>query len=195
MTLQRRLSIFTFALLLLLTTVGAVGVAIIVYIQPALASRKTIFFGDYGFDDAVMILCSLTCTAVVITVVLALLTRRGIMRRLRQFQLPPGADASVLISNAGDELDYAAQRLNELSEAVAQMRANQRSEDEVLAAKRFADNIVQSMSDILIVTDPALRIVTVNQAACRLLEYSEIELVGRPIEDVFKQESITLAPP
>jgi PAS domain S-box-containing protein len=51
------------------------------------------------------------------------------------------------------------------------------------------------MSDVLIVTDPNLRIVKVNQAACMLLETSEIELVGKPIEEIFKQESITLAPP
>ena len=63
------------------------------------------------------------------------------------------------------------------------------------AAKRFADNIVQSMSDVVIVTDPDLKIVTVNQAACALLEYSELQLVGKQIEEVFKEESIAIAPP
>src|SRR4051812_38461479 len=183
MTLHRRLSIFTFSLLLLLTTVGATGVAILLFIRPVLlANQNVVVFGGLGLDDALMLLSSLTSTAVVITVILALLTRRAISKRLRQFQLAPGADASLLKNNVGDELDYAAERLNELSSVVAQLRAAQRSDDEVLAAKRFADNIVQSMSDILIVTDPSLKIVTVNQAARTLLEYSEIELVGKPIE-------------
>src|SRR4051794_27171785 len=190
MTLHRRLSIFSFALLLLLTTVGAAGIAILDSIRPALTGQKVL--GSIGVDDALMILMSLTSTAVFITVTLALLTRRAITKRMKQFQIPPGADATVLKNDAGDELDYAAQRLSELTALVAQLRAKERSDDEVLAAKRFADDIVKSMSDVVIVTDPNLRIVTVNQAACALLEYPEIELVGRPIEDLFKHESLAL---
>ena len=44
-------------------------------------------------------------------------------------------------------------------------------------------------------TDPDLKIVTVNQAACELLEYRELELIGRPVQTLFKQEPYTLAPP
>ena len=193
MTLSRRLSIFTFALLLLLTTVGAAAIGIIDCVRPAMSGYKV--FADYGLDDALMLMSSLTCAAVVITVSLALLMRRAIAKRLQQFQLPPGADATLLSNSAGDELDYAAQRLTELTALVAQLRAKERSDDQVIAAKRFADNIVKSMSDVVIVTDPNLRIVTVNHAACVLLEYSEIELVGRQIEEFFKHESLALAPP
>ncbi len=193
MTLRRRISIFTFALPLLLTLVGAAGVEILVMIRPAMAGKKIL--GAYGIDDALKLLSGLTTMAVIVTTVLALLTRRAITTRLRQFQLPPGADATILKSNANDELDYAAQRLNELTTLAAQLRAKERSDDEVRAAKRFADNIVQSMSDVVIVTDPDLKIVTVNQAACALLEYSELQLVGKQIEEVFKEESIAIAPP
>src|SRR4051794_8329546 len=104
MTLRRRLSIFTFALLLLLTTVGAAGVAIIDSIRPAMAHVQ--IFAGFGLDDALMLLTSLTCTAVVITVIMAILVRRAITQRLGQFQLPPGADATKLSDEAGDELDY-----------------------------------------------------------------------------------------
>src|SRR5947208_16868637 len=98
MTLRRRLSIFTFALLLLLTTVGAAGVGILDSIRPAMRNIKV--FGDYGLDDALMLLTSLTSTAVVITVIMALLIRRTITQRLGQSQLPPGADAPKLKNNA-----------------------------------------------------------------------------------------------
>ena len=125
---------------------------------------------------------------------MGLILRRGVTKRLTQFQLPPGADATGLKMNAGDELDYAAERLSELTALVAQLRAKERSEDDLVAAKRFADNIVQSMSDVLIVTDPDLQIVTVNQAACALLEYPEIQLVGKSIEAVFKSQSIAVGP-
>src|SRR5204863_10191552 len=132
MTLSRRLSIFTFALLLLLTTVGAAAIGIIDCVRPAMAGYKV--FADYGLDDALMLMSSLTCAAVVITVSLALLMRRAIAKRLQQFQLPPGADATVLSNSAGDELDYAAQRLTELTALVAQLRAKERSDDQVIAA-------------------------------------------------------------
>src|SRR5690606_33172845 len=55
-------------------------------------------------------------------------------------------------------------------------------------------NIVKSMFDIVIVTDPDLRIVTVNRAACDLLEYSEIELIGKHIGEIFKEEPLTIRP-
>lgn len=164
MTLRRRLSIFTFALLMLLITVGAAGIGIVFSIRPVLGQIKIV--GAYGVDDALTLLMGLTSTSVMLTVFMGLILRRGVTKRLTQFQLPPGADATGLKMNAGDELDYAAERLSELTALVAQLRAKERSEDDLVAAKRFADNIVQSMSDVLIVTDPDLQIVTVNQAAC-----------------------------
>jgi PAS domain S-box-containing protein len=193
MTLRRRLSIFSVALLLLLTTVGATGVGIVFVIRPAVKETKIV--GAYGVDDALMLLTGLSSLSVIITVFLALIMRRSVTKRLTQFQIAPGADSTKLKNNTGDELDYAAERLNELTSLVAQLRTKERSEDELVSAKRFADNIVQSMSDVLIVTDPDLQIVTVNQAACALLEYSEIQLVGKSIEEVFKSQSIAVGPP
>src|SRR5205085_4451526 len=92
-------------------------------------------------------------------------------------------------------LDRAAAQLNELTAALSALRSKQRTEDEVVAAKRFTDNIIQSMHDVLIVTDSSLKIIAVNHAACALLEYSELELIGRPIEELFKDQSYGTGPP
>src|SRR5207248_9971586 len=73
--------------------------------------------------------------------------------------------------------------------------AKQVREDELLAAKRYADNVIKSMFDVLVVTDPELRIQTANKAACELLEYTELELVGKPVEMLFKEEPTLLGPP
>jgi PAS domain S-box-containing protein len=195
MTFKRRLSILSVLLVFLLCTVGTAGIVVLLSLRPLLAGQKVLLFEHFGLDDLLNLLSCITSAAVLMSIAISLVMRRLIMRRIRQFQLAPGAAATSLNAQTGDELDYAAQQLNELTGVVAQLRAKERSEDEVSAAQRFTENIVQSMFDVLIVTDPDLRIVNVNQAACALLEYSELELIGRQIEEVFKEESITIAPP
>ncbi len=195
MTFKRRLSILSVLLVFLLCTVGTAGIVVLLSLRPLMAGQKVLLFEHFGLDDLLNLLSCVTSAAVLMSIAVSLVMRRLIMRRIRQFQLAPGAGPTSLNAQTGDELDYAAQQLNELTGVVAQLRAKERSEDEVAAAQRFTENIVQSMFDVLIVTDPDLRIVNVNQAACALLEYSELELIGRQIEEVFKEESITIAPP
>ncbi|HEX3357761.1 MAG TPA: histidine kinase dimerization/phospho-acceptor domain-containing protein, partial [Tepidisphaeraceae bacterium] len=195
MTFKRRISILSILLVFLLCAVGTAGMVVLLSLRPLLAGKQVLLFERLRMDDLLNLLSCITSAAVLMSIAISLVMRRLIMRRIRQFQLAPGAAPTSLNAQTGDELDYAAQQLNELTSAVAMLRAKERSEDEVTAAQRFTENIVQSMFDVLIVTDPDLRIVSVNQAACALLEYSELELIGRQIEEVFKEESITLAPP
>jgi two-component system cell cycle sensor histidine kinase/response regulator CckA len=49
----------------------------------------------------------------------------------------------------------------------------------------FLNNILASMIDAIIVSDPNLTIRTVNQAACEILSFREQELVGKPVEVIF----------
>src|SRR5204862_7057711 len=112
-------------------------------------------------------------------------------------------DVESLISGSGEpiritaatDLDQVAAQFNELHSRVLALEARQVNEEELIAAKRYADNVINSMFDVLIVTDPELRILTVNKAACDLLEYTELELVGRPVETLFKEEPIFVGPP
>ncbi|HEX8522906.1 MAG TPA: ATP-binding protein [Tepidisphaeraceae bacterium] len=123
---------------------------------------------------------------------------RAVSRRLYHFTEDAEAAATGMhkgaIGSYGDEFDAPASSVNRLKEHLENLQARQISEEELLAAKRYADNIIHSMFDILIVTDPDLRIQTVNKAACESLEYSQLELVGRPIEELFKQEPMMLGP-
>ncbi len=51
-------------------------------------------------------------------------------------------------------------------------------------AQEYVDNILRSMGESLLVTDPELRIRRVNPSALRLLGYTEGQLIGRPASDV-----------
>jgi two-component system, NtrC family, sensor kinase len=51
-------------------------------------------------------------------------------------------------------------------------------------AQEYVDNILRSMSESLLVTDPELRIRRVNPSALRMLGYTEDQLIGRPVGDV-----------
>ncbi|MGB7157196.1 MAG: ATP-binding protein, partial [Tepidisphaeraceae bacterium] len=184
MTLRRRLSTLSFFAVLTIGTVGAVGVAVLLALRPALVDKRVRLLGEYGVDEAIIALTGLTLLAAAVSLANALRVRRAISKRLGSFHLPLGSAAT----NLDDELDGIAQQFNDLTAALALLRARQRSEDEVLAAKRFTDNIIQSMFDVLIVTDPELRIVSLNKAACALLEYTELELLGKSIEEVFREE-------
>ncbi len=94
-----------------------------------------------------------------------------------------------------DELDEVASVVNELAAKNKALLEKQVSEHQLLAARRFADNIVRSMYDILVVTDTDFNIVTANKAACDLLEYKELELIGKPIDMLFRSESVLQGPP
>ncbi|MGH7214622.1 MAG: histidine kinase dimerization/phospho-acceptor domain-containing protein, partial [Tepidisphaeraceae bacterium] len=137
----------------------------------------------------------LTPIALALAVGSGMVLGRSISKRLAQFSMRVGQGGGELRADVGDELDSVAGTVNELRQMVKQLRGKQVSEEQLLAAKRFADNIIHSMFDILIVADPELNIVTVNKAACELLEYTELELVGRSIQELFREESYALSPP
>jgi len=59
-----------------------------------------------------------------------------------------------------------------------------------LVSKNYVDNIIRSMTDTLVVTDPEGRIRTANRATLDLLEYSEQELIGKPLCILFKEDRL-----
>jgi PAS domain S-box-containing protein len=52
-------------------------------------------------------------------------------------------------------------------------------------SKAYVDNILESMSELLIVADPQLQIQLVNRAALEQLEFTSQELVGQPLAMLF----------
>ncbi|MCG2661404.1 MAG: PAS domain S-box protein [Kiritimatiellae bacterium] len=63
-----------------------------------------------------------------------------------------------------------------------------RTQEEVVAARDYTDNIIKSMIDTLIVVDPDVKIKTINQATSDLLGYSEDELIGKSVATIFAEE-------
>ncbi len=56
-------------------------------------------------------------------------------------------------------------------------------------SRDYVDSVLRSMNECLIVMSLDRKIVTVNKAACRLLEYDEDKLVGLSFDDVIAGES------
>lgn len=64
--------------------------------------------------------------------------------------------------------------------------------EELEEAKSYVNNLVKSMSDILIVVDPNAKIKVINKAAYNLLGYRKNELIGKPVNSIFAEpEQIT----
>src|SRR5438093_552277 len=203
MTIKRRIVVLPLLAMIVMATIGVIGVAALLG-QRGLSNGAVAGTGGVteialllplGANRAIGLLGGLTIAGCAAILLGTLLVRRSVTKRLAGFRLALGSAPTSIPDRTGDELDRAANQLNELTAAVNALRAKQRSEDEVLAAKRFTDNIIQSMFDVLIVTDPDLHIVAVNKAACALLEYTELELVGRPIVELFKEEAYSLNAP
>ena len=57
-----------------------------------------------------------------------------------------------------------------------------------VVSKDYVDNIIKSMIDTLIVTNPDATIRDVNQATMNLLGYSESELIGKPVGILFAED-------
>ena len=78
----------------------------------------------------------------------------------------------------GDELEHLGESFNSMTERL------QETQGEIIAALEYADNIIGSMNDAIIVISTDGRIARVNVAAARLLDYDEAELVGEHIDKI-----------
>ena len=74
-----------------------------------------------------------------------------------------------------------------LGAAINQMAAELRKKT---VSKDYVDNIIHSMREMLIVADVNLRIRLVNPAACSELGYAAVDLVDRPLQDLFAVEDL-----
>ncbi len=63
-----------------------------------------------------------------------------------------------------------------------------------VVSKDYVDNIISSMIDTLIVTNPDATIRNVNNATMNLLGYSESELIGKPVGMLFAEDPNTRVP-
>jgi PAS domain S-box-containing protein len=59
--------------------------------------------------------------------------------------------------------------------------------EELRKANQYLEGIIENMGEALLVLDPDGRIKSANPAACRMLDYSEQDLKGMSIGDVFEE--------
>jgi rsbT co-antagonist protein RsbR len=81
----------------------------------------------------------------------------------------------VAVGDAGTIFDAFGSGLNMLAEELAASTVS----------KEYVNNIIESMSDMLVVTDRDARIRTVNQSACDLLGHPREALLSRPFDTFF----------
>lgn len=63
-----------------------------------------------------------------------------------------------------------------------------RAQDEVAVAREYADNIIKSMIDALVIVDSDAKIKTLNPATLKMLGYREKELIGKPVGVILEEE-------
>lgn len=101
----------------------------------------------------------------------------GMLRRAAQEVGRGRLDTRVAVGGR-DEIGILGQALNQMA-ADLQERTVSRS---------YLENILRSMRDMLIVTDAEARICRLNPAACGELGCDPLDLIGRPLWDLFRAE-------
>jgi PAS domain S-box-containing protein len=59
---------------------------------------------------------------------------------------------------------------------------------ETTVSKKYMDSIINSMTDVLIVLDPQMKIKTINQAVQEMLEYEADEILGKSVDLLFLKQ-------
>lgn len=94
-----------------------------------------------------------------------------------------GGDLDVRVEvETKDEIGDIAVSFNKMASDLKKTR------EEITSAKEYTDNIVNSMTNSLIVVSPEGKIQYVNPATCSLLGYEENEIIGQPIDTIFAEE-------
>ena len=137
-----------------------------------------LFFHSQKMLAAVLVL------AIAATLLAAVLTTRALIRPIEELVegtrlLADGVLDHQVPVRSNDDIGLLARSFNEMA------RQLKISRHEILTAKSYADNIIRSMTNLLVVVDRKLVIQRVNKAVCDLLEYPEAGLTGLPLATLF----------
>ena len=109
-------------------------------------------------------------------------------RKISQYQITAEARLKELLAvlDALSRLDYSKRaeigsKSDVFNKLASRMNVLGKELEASTVSANFLDNIVQSMSECLVVTDPGGRITMVNRSTLETLGYSEGELLGKPI--------------
>ncbi|VAV84647.1 hypothetical protein MNBD_DELTA01-1854 [hydrothermal vent metagenome] len=114
-----------------------------------------------------------------LTILISISMLRGVLSSLQK--LKEGTDA---ISSGNLEYRISIKSKDELGLMADSFNRMTQTLQKSTVSHNYVDNILHSISDVLIVTSDLGKIKTVNPAACALLGYVEKELQGMPIEEI-----------
>lgn len=113
---------------------------------------------------------------------------RSISRRVNQLkdatrEISKGKLDTQISIRSNDEIGELATAFNLMTSNLRQSRV------EILAAKNFVDNIIGSMTELLIVTDVGGNVTRMNDAAATMLGYGADALIGTDIESILARRA------
>lgn len=129
----------------------------------------------------------MTVVAATAAVLLGLTISRSIGRRLAMLQeaamkMGRGQLGTRVPVRSRDEIGMLANSLNGMAADL----------EERTVSRNYLNNVIRSMREMLIVTDPGLRIRQMNPAVCDELGFATEELIGRPLADILDSNDIGL---
>ncbi len=138
----------------------------------------------------VIIVVALVVAFIMISKLQQTVTKPILLLRQTTEKIAKGNFSAKAEIKSKDEIGFLAESFNMMTNKLLASR------EELVNAKDYVDNIIKSMTDMLIVVNPDATIRNVNQAAYDLLGYKEVEFVGKPIgmifagDDAFKETGI-----
>jgi PAS domain S-box-containing protein len=158
------------------------GRSAVVYINERIIAKHNDLQALTGFSKRLLILGLLFSTGVTMTV--AFIAAKALAAPISQLvegtqKLAAGNLDHQVDIQMKDEFGKLASSFNAMADQL------QRSRNELLAAKKYTDNILKSMLNSLVVVDGAGKIITVNEATCGSLGYEENDLPGRHLSLLF----------
>ncbi|MCP4352993.1 MAG: PAS domain-containing protein [Desulfobacterales bacterium] len=150
---------------------GNLVAAVIIGFPTILISGKTEEIITYSVGIAVFFFCIGTVLLIALLNIWVARPLDKLIRVTRQVAAGDlGAKAEI---SSNDELQELTESFNQMTQSL------KKSQEELINARDYTANIISSMIDTLIVISPESRIETVNDSTCKLLNYTEDELLGQ----------------
>jgi PAS domain S-box-containing protein len=155
------------------------------WIHIGLSLKK--FHGD--IRDMYLRTAFLAFICIVAGIVVALLFARRLTKPISILdvttQLVAAGDLTARADiRTGDELERLGSSFNMMTETLRM------SQEKIIAANEYTDNIIRSMNDSLVVTSPDGIVERVNRATLGLLGYEEQELIGNQLGTILSSKEI-----
>ncbi len=120
-------------------------------------------------------------TSVLLTVVLGTVFSKNITSRITELiagarKVSHGKYERIRLGNANDELSELAATFNQMV-------------DDLVRTKNYSDSVLESMSDMLFILNASDEIEQTNHAVMRDLQYSQEELLGKPLMQIFSADT------